>query len=397
MSDVSRLLSWFDEGLLVRPNLTTPSTVHLAHVLAAYAGVEGDLDAPEREIATAIGDAEHVVFVLADGLGMNLVESRDERSVLRRGLKMELTTVFPSSTAPALTSLATGLWPSQHGLPSWHVYLAEEQRQVTALPFIERFTERPAGEVGIKSKGLFPAPVTAPTYRHDARAFLPRRIADSVYSRYTRGGLPATPYDKLNAGMDMIAARVATSKAPTYTYLYYPGIDTAEHKHGPESRQARVEIERMEMALERLVHRLDGAARVVVSADHGQFLVQRRQKHFVRPDDELLSLLVTPPSGEPRTPIFQCKPGKATEFAKRFRGCFGEHFALLTPDEIESMQLMGPGELSSATRQRLGDFMSLSPRGEVLVYEPDAEVVKMRGFHGGLSRDEVRIPLIVVE
>lgn len=395
MSDVERVLSWFKAGLILRPDANLPSTVHLARALAHIAGAGVALGAPESEIAKAIGDTEHVVFVLADGLGMNLVESRPVGSILRRHLAMELSAVFPSSTAPALTSLATGTWPSEHGLTGWHVYLPDEQRQITALPFIERFSERSARDAGVSAAVLFPRASMAAGFKRDSQAYFPRRIADSVYSRYTLGGRAAQPYDKLYQGADSVAFRVKAAKQPTYTYLYYPGIDTAEHKHGPSSRQTRVEVERLEQALERLLRNLVGAARVVVSADHGQFDVDESKKLLVRPNDEITELLLTPPSGEGMTPIFHCLPGKADEFARRFRARFGTQFALLTADEVESMRMLGPGVLSKQTRARLGDYMGLSSQGEVLVYEPDKEVVAMRGFHGGLSSAEVRIPLIV--
>src|SRR5581483_11233610 len=149
MSDVKRLQAWFDEGRLLRPDAKAPSTVHLARALASMAGATVDIDGPARRVLEAIGEADHIVFVLADGLGMDLVETRDAVSVLRRGLAMELRSVFPSSTAPALTSLATGLWPGEHAVTTWQVYLPDLQRHVTSLPYVERFSEKPADEVGV--------------------------------------------------------------------------------------------------------------------------------------------------------------------------------------------------------------------------------------------------------
>jgi hypothetical protein len=69
--DRERLLRWFDAGELVRPDATVPNTVALVRTLAWLNGVrDAPLDEPSQRIAEAIGEAEHYVFVLADGLGL---------------------------------------------------------------------------------------------------------------------------------------------------------------------------------------------------------------------------------------------------------------------------------------------------------------------------------------
>ena len=66
----------FDAGVLLRPSDRRPNLVHLVRALATLAGV-GDLGAspPVADIVSTIGPAEHLIFVLMDGLGMNLVRA----------------------------------------------------------------------------------------------------------------------------------------------------------------------------------------------------------------------------------------------------------------------------------------------------------------------------------
>ncbi|HLF77167.1 MAG TPA: alkaline phosphatase family protein, partial [Dehalococcoidia bacterium] len=189
MDDIQRVLSWFTSGRLLRPDASLPTTVHLARVLAQLNGASLGLTGPEREILTAIGDSDHLVFVLADGLGLNLVQSEPDASFLKQNLVLELRSVFPSSTAPSLTSLATGLWPAQHGVPAWFVFLPNKAKHVTALPFVERFSGRPLNEATVAPE-LFARPALTADYKRDTLALLPRQIADSVYTRYVTGGRP---------------------------------------------------------------------------------------------------------------------------------------------------------------------------------------------------------------
>ena len=395
MSDVPRLLDWYAAGRLLRPDPAKAGTVHLARALAALCGASLTLNPPERQIAAAIGDAEHYVFVLADGLGLNLVDVLPPSSFLRKHGALELASTFPSSTAPALTSIATGLWPAQHGVPAWLVYLRERGLHTVTLPFTERFSGRPLGEFRLEAGDLFTCPPLWAALPGDTMLLLHQRIAGSAYTRYASGGRPILPYTSLSSAVEAICSRVRSAAAPTFTYLYYSAVDTAVHAHGPGSRQVAAEVVELDERLDGLAQDLPENARLVVSADHGGYDVGPRQKLLLRPDDELSSCLLTPPAGEPPTPLFHVRPGREADFAATFRRTAGDAFVLLTPDEVEALRLLGPDLLSPTTRARIGDFMALSAAGESVVYAPDTAIVNMKGFHGGLSPTEVRIPLIL--
>jgi hypothetical protein len=195
--------------------------------------------------------------------------------------------------------------------------------------------------------------------------------------------------------VDATAQRIENAEGPTYTQLYYPGVDSAAHKHGPAAAAVRAEVDLLEREIERLAAALGPRARIVVSADHGLIEAPDAAKVLFPPEGDLAELLVTPPSGESRVPFFHCRPGRAAEFARRFRSALGDAFLLLTPDEVAASGLLGSVTLPAVTRSRLGDFVALAAGDQVLVHAPDREIAALKGFHGGLSADEVRVPLIV--
>ena len=392
MSDAGRLLGWFSDGSLVRPDASAPGTVHLSHALATLAGADGiELAAPARRIAAAIGEAEHYVFVLVDGLGMNLIDALPEASFLRRHIAMELQSVFPSSTAPALTTLFTGCWPAEHTVTGWFMYLPDAGITCTILPFIERFSERPLGELGITSASVYSAPSLLPRLRGVA-SWVPAPIAGSVSSRYFTGDTPTAGYERLGDACDAIATRVAASATPTYTYLYISSVDNSQHEHGPDSDPARQALADTERALAALADGVGGRARIVVSADHGQIGVVEAAQSPMHEDNPLLRWLLVPPTGDFRAPLFHAKAGARGSFAAAFRERFGASWALLTIDEADELRLFGPQPLATETRRRLGDFIALGPGADAIRYAPDEP---MLGYHGGLRREETRIPLIV--
>ena len=109
MSDLDRLVESFSNGSLLRPSQGALSIVDLPCAVALLVGVDDVERTPHTDdVADMIGSAEHLVFVVADGLGKSLVERLPSDSFIARHGRADLTTVFPSSTATALTTLATG-------------------------------------------------------------------------------------------------------------------------------------------------------------------------------------------------------------------------------------------------------------------------------------------------
>ncbi len=404
MSERARVEGWFEQGRLVRPDPGVRNGVDLARALAAAAGADlGPLgfDSPgARDLAARIGEAAHLVFVLVDGLGVSLLERLDGGGFLRGAQAGELRSVFPSATASAVTSLATGAWPAQHAVPGWWTRLPEHDLTAVALPFVDRATGTPLEKLGI-STAVYPAGPLLAHVPRDARVVQPGRLAGSAYSRYLCGPARSLGYRDLAGGVDAVLERVEGAAAPTYTYLYAASVDKVCHDHGPAAEEALAELRAVEAELARLAAGLARHdARLVISADHGLIAPPQEAKHVLPGDDPLAAELIDAPSGEPRAPLFHVRAGREGAFAAAFAERFGHAFALLSLAEVEDLELYGPGPLGPEARARLGSFLALSPGPDVLlprmagVDEPQGMEL-MVGFHGGLLPDEVRIPLIL--
>ena len=397
MGDKERLLALFDAGELLRPSADTPNLVDLARALAGLAGAsDPPLTPAARAMREAIGPAGHYVFVMIDGLGLNLVKSRPDASFLSSHVAMTLQSVFPSSTAPALTSLATGLWPGEHAVTAWWTYLPDRDLMTTILPFVERFTERPLGDLGVSIKEAFPCRSLRGSFAYDVAAVMPARIAYSAYTRYLGADGASTAYQTFSDGVDVCLERIERATTPTFLYLYYPGVDAAEHDHGPDAAPVRKQVALVEREVARLAASLAGRARLVLTADHGQIRVPDDHKLVLDGDDPLLAHLRCPPSGEPRVPFFHCLPGAADAFARDFRARLGDRFLLLSIEEVEALRLFAPGHLSPQARARIGDFVAIGLEDHALMYVPEGRALSdMDGFHGGLTPAEMLVPLVV--
>jgi hypothetical protein len=395
------LAELFDEGTLIRPSDATPNLVHLVRAIATIAGVK-DLDATPavRELVALIGPARHLIFVLLDGMGMSLLQRLPAGSFMARYLRRELRATCPSTTACALTTVATAGYPNQHAATGWFTYLAERPRPLTiaTLPFVERFSGQPLASYGIKVEDALPLRPILPRMSAQPLVLTPPYIAHTPYNVWSRGGTPGVGYTSISNAVDQIVERImAADGAPTYTHWYMPDVDSICHHKGVEHPDVIPLVMGIDAELARLAERLAGRATIVLSADHGLIDVPRDQQVLLRDGDPLLELLAVPPTGDARMPVFHAKEGQRDTFAGAFRERYGDRMVLLPTDEAERLELFGPGAMSPTARRRFGDFIALPYRPATLAYHPANKPVGelFIAVHAGLSPQEMRVPLCV--
>lgn len=393
-----RLAEAWETGAMVRPRAESPNFVDLVRAIAKRAGWREPVcsDSVNR-IAELIGPAEHLVFVLVDAMGSRMLSPLPQDSFLRTHTAAELVAICPATTACAMTSIATGAWTSEHGMPEWWAYLDEFNLSTTGLRFIERFSETPLDKYGVRADDLWPLPTIMPGMAYDALCIKPAGIWDSTFSRYFRGGCAGAGYTSVPHAMDIISDRIRRAKRPTYTFLYLPQFDEACHDFGVGSHEAAESLRLIDRELSRLADGLGGRARLVISADHGQVNVPRENCVLLYEGDPLLQFLHAPPTGSFRVSIFHVKEGCQDAFTSMFEERFGRYIALLPSREIDDMHLFGPAPFSPLARRRFGDFVGFALGNAGFAYyrpgkDPDELPI---GHHSGMTPDEMYIPLIL--
>ena len=86
-------------------------------------------------------------------------------------------------------------------------------------------------------------------------------------------------------------------------------------------------------------------------------------------------------------------------FKERFEKLFSNDFILFTRQEALEKGLFGPGQPHKKTLDFIGDFIACAIGPKLFDYMP---VIKTKKFeftatHAGLTREEMLVPLIVVE
>jgi hypothetical protein len=400
MTDLDKLLEKFERGELLRPDPDVLNIVDLSRALARLAGAdESTLTTGAAELARLIGPADHLIFVLADGLGLNLLEELPDTSFLRQHLVAELRSIFPSTTAAALTSLATGVWPNQHGVTGQWTCLPEIRGAAALLPFASRAGGRSLTSLGIAVDRAFPLPSLISAIPRDVIALFPNSVVSSVSSDYFSGGRPRLAYETLPLAIDAVIDRIERAEAPTYTYLYTPRIDTESHWMGIKHFGVRAILGELEVSVERLARKVANRARVVVAADHGISDAPVTAKHHFKPSSDLFGTLRWGPSGDDRLLYFHLQDSAEARFRELIKAHYGDRFFLISVDEAEQIELFGPGPISPVVRERFGDLLLISSGPDVIEYVLAGQIgkrVDLNAYHSGLSPAEMRVPLIVV-
>ena len=395
VSDVPDLLEAFKSNSLLRPRFDVPSIVDLSQAVSNWARVPNlNIGENTRRIGKSFTDAHQLVFVVVDGLGMNFIDNLEPNSFLRRHLHMELQTVFPSTTSSAFTSLATATWPNRHSIIGWDMYLEEIDAVATVLKFERRHDGRSLGKLGVREDQAYPAKSLFGAMPGDLVSIVPEGIANTPYSDYWVGHKATyVTYENFFEGIDAAISSARASGERKITYLYTVDVDYAAHEYGTNAPQTMGALRRLNSEIERLAKNLPSTARIVLTADHGHL---DGQAHEILPTDSLVEHLLHEPWGDAREMHFAVKPGREEEFEADFRGMYGEYAFLLTADEVENLELLGPGRFEEAVRRRLGTHLAISRGSDVFLYQSQSDSMNFIGYHSGLTPDEMLVPLIVV-
>lgn len=384
-------------GALLHPLEGRANSVDLFRAMAYLGGAPVDESDASRELAEVIGHHDHYLFVLVDGLGLCLADRFPPKGFLESCERHELRSVFPSTTAVALTSLATGAWPAEHGLTGWFTYFPEYRRVLAPLLFRERGTNLAGPDLGLAVEDMVAVRPLLGSFFRSAKSVLPREITTGEYARWSRGGTPIAAYRSFAHARRLATRAIRRSTGPTYTYLYVLTVDKLSHSHGVRSERVAAEVRRVDTFLSRLRRSIPSNVRMIVTADHGLVDVPP-ERHFVfRDADAMARHLVAGQTGESGTPVFHCRPGEADAFVEAFTAHEASRwFTLVTPEELADRGFYGPLPLSSAMRERLGDFVGIAVEPSLLEYVPPGrQPVAHVGVHGGLRPGEMQVPLLL--
>ncbi|WP_295832451.1 nucleotide pyrophosphatase/phosphodiesterase family protein [uncultured Microbacterium sp.] len=350
----------------------------------------------EQSIAALTGESEwfaparSAIVFLIDGLGShNLAARRGHARFLGAvgGRKDIARTVFPSTTAAALSSLLTGTDPGVHGIVGYRARIPGTDTAPNQLH-------------GWETDGLDPHTWqrSEPLFARRSAAGRPSFVVSrpsytgTGFTEATLRGAAFFPSDDLDERV-RLAADLAARHPGSITYLYAPELDTAGHRDGWESDRWTDALERVDAAARRLADAIDAHTGVLVTADHGMVDVPAHKHVLLRAGDPRLDGVALL-GGEPRMLHLYTEEGRADAVASVWRESEAARAWVMTRDEAIAADLFGV--VDDDVRPRIGDVL-VAARGRFAYYddrEADKRPQRMVGQHGSLTDEERTVPLL---
>jgi predicted AlkP superfamily pyrophosphatase or phosphodiesterase len=363
---------------------------------------------------------EKVILFFVDAFGWRFFERYAEKyaflkTVLDTGVVSKMTSQFPSTTAAHATCIHTGLDVGQSGVYEWQYY--EPQVDNIIMPLLFAYA-RQSERDSLKQAALPPAAFYPKqtlyqalktqgvvSYIFQSKAYTPSTFSEVVFQ-----GAQVIPYQTINHALTLLAEVVIAHKAPPYYYyLYFDRIDALCHYYGPDTRPFEQEVEAFFTAVDQLfykkVHGKVHDTLLIVTADHGQVEVNPKQtlylnKHVPGIERYLQTnakgqLIV--PAGSARDMFLHVQEAHIDEACAILEKQLKGRAEVYRTADLIAQHFFGLQEPSREFLSRVGNVVLLPYQHETTWwYEEGKFDMHFLGHHGGLTREEMEIPLLIL-
>ena len=334
--------------------------------------------------------SKRVCAILVDGLGAaNLRAAAGHAPYLNSALSASkpISCGFPSTTATSITSFATGLTAGQHGFVGYKVF--------------DRVNQQPANLLtgwGVEQNASLWQPQQTISEKSAASGVVTYVVGPAEYagSGFTEATMRKAQYVGAKTVSDRVdrALCLLNGKDDCLVYLYVPELDQAAHAYGSDSSIWLQKIEELDSQVRRFTKSLPKEASVCLTADHGIIDVSHDQQIYL---DELISdtgkLLDV--GGDPRVNfLYLADSQEAPSLASQLNDSLNNRAVALTRQQIiEQNWYLG---LTETAIDRLPEVMVLATKTTAIYHREFAKPksLQMIGQHGGLSAQELQIPLL---
>ncbi len=346
--------------------------------------------------------AKRVVVLLVDAMGYDIAKQviEEERELEAFGEVHRLSTVFPSTTVAALTTMATAALPIEHGMLGYVLYLKEYGVLANMIEFTPvgmprdsllvkgvnplNFLETPTIYEDLRNYGASPLLITANAFK------------ESALSKMLNSGASVQGYTAKTDMMTKIRKAIESGKY-AYIYAYWPMVDAMGHVYGPPSEEYTEEVRDTllrfkNIVIDKLDSKVINETSFLILADHGQMYADWKKDFVLSAQSEFVETLETMPCGEPRMLYLYTKDIEET--VKKGMEFFKGNVEFVESREALKAGLFGNAIPSPRGLERIGDLLALPLKGYSFTVKYLGNERHLKGKHGGLSEEEMEIPLL---
>lgn len=373
----------------VYPDSTLPNIIDVVRTIYTHCGTKESFQINDQ-IKNIIPNKKNILFILVDGMGSNLIDNLPDTSILKSHRLLDINTVFSTTTGCVLPSIAMAKYPATHGLYGWYGYNHDLKLNFKTLPYLNRDTLEP---LTISPNEIFKYPSIMDNLSRRTHAIFPENLVNSVYSNYVASENKRKSYSNYECIPPMINNLLKESPE-NFIYLYISQVDSKEHKLGPYSKETKEELSKVELLIENIINTVNSNDfLVVITADHGQLTIH---EEVTMDFDKYNKYFYALPTIDFGTASYFVKKTYQKQFIEEFTKDYKNKMYLFSSDELYDQNFFG-NEKTKEGRSGLGEYISICVPGVVFVNDCILKTLNIKGNHTGLTPEEIKIPLIVIE
>ena len=363
---------------IIKPDYKN-SIMNVSNSILKYYGVKNkyaSIKVLDEELSKGYN---HVIYVLLDGLGTNLVKKLlNKEDSLHKYMKKEITSVFPPTTVAATDAVLSAVPPIVNGHLGWVQYFEKEDTNLVVFQNTDFYNKTRTFTEDLRNKYLSFDRLGDQIRRHN-----PNVITNELFPSFIKNGS-----ESFKEQIERVLL-ITHNTDQSFNYIYWTQPDLIEHTTGIYSKETTEVVKNLNTDFTELIENVDDDTLVICIADHGLTNIKELP---LFDNKELLGMLKRLPSIEPRAINFFVKDGLLKEFKNLFNKSYSKFYKLYTKQEILDSKLFGEGEPHKLVDMFLGDYMALAIDKYMFTLGNGKGYI---AHHAGMSEDEMMVPLII--
>jgi len=394
------------------------SIINFISTILFSLGIKPDHNTLRQVNLNDLKSKRNIVLILFDGLGYNFLKKysvKNPNNILNKHLLDKITSVFPSTTTAAITSLLTEKTPIEHGAIGWNLFFKEYGRFINILPWQDGITNEDLNTKYYNLSTVFDSEniffrIKKETNNTVETFYLsPSEIADSHYAKKMTSPAKILPYKDETAMFKQIEKLIIKKKEKNndikenkrkfiYAYSLYP--DKYSHSKGIENIDTRELMSTIEKQLKNLIKNLAGTdTTIFITSDHGMIDISETI-NINEEDEKLYDSLLLPTFPEGRFLSFHLK-NKNQVSIDYIKERYGKDFLIYSKEEFLKNELLGTGEKHKKIDDFLGDIVLIAKSDKIistnlLQQGEEKNLFDFKAAHSGLTEEEMLVPLIQI-
>ncbi len=383
------------------PNYLDGSLVNLMSSIIHHFGGTSEYSPLKDLPISQLKGAQNVVLILLDGMGYNFfIRNMNElQHSVKDNLITKMTSVWPSTTAAAMTTIYTGVAPINHGCLAWFTYLKEVGLISTIPPLKRRGHSYYITENSIKPQDILQLEsIFERIPSADSYFLISEKLVDTPYDTVvSQGTKKVVGFSHFNDSMELLLKILKSDSNRKFILHYWDGIDSKSHLDGTDKAIPHFqEIFNLITQFSKQIQEINEKTVILVTADHG--LIDIPRDHVIKLENHpiLEETLTLPLCGESRAAFCYVRAPYREQFESYVNKELNEFCTLISMQELIESKIFGLYKPHPRFKYRIPDYVLLMKDSYMIMDKMMNETrIRMKAVHGGCSDEEIFVPLIM--